>query len=243
MTQPPPPDKANGNPAEGGVTPHEGPTGLTYREQQRRRIVIAGLTTPALMTLPSRRAWSAACSKSKLKKLSGNLSAKKKVEANCDNIACKHTFWKDPSKWPMTPVMGAPGPGDSFESIFPAPFGYPSMYEDSPSIVQVLDGKGKIRKEDNQGNKTAYDPVESKLKKLNKAAAAALLNAYYLNNMNFIIGFWYPGTNMVINPSDVMNDYYSYLEPSLSSGDDSSIKAGKDLFEGWNDQPGGCPLK
>jgi len=75
-------------------TPEVGPLGRTRSEDQRRRLIVAGLSTPALMTLPSRRVWATKCSKSKL--MSGNLSAKKKAGGltyDCEPMGCGRSFW------------------------------------------------------------------------------------------------------------------------------------------------------
>lgn len=128
----PAPPEASGDSEK---TSEVGPLGRTRSEDQRRRLIVAGLSTPALMTLPSRRVWAVKCSKSKL--MSGNLSAKKKtgdLTYDCEPMGCGRSFWASNDG---ALFDGGVWMGESFSTWFPGDcFTNPSC----GSVVDASDG-------------------------------------------------------------------------------------------------------
>ena len=147
----------------------EGPTGRTRREEQRRRLIIAGASTPALMTLPSRRVWAAKCTKSKL--LSGNLSAKKAGDG-CGPLGCKATSWDDGN-----PVGAVDWTGLLFDESLTGDL----FFTKSVDMLMAVRGvsEDSINNYDERFGTGSKD-VLSELKGAAKEFAAAWLNANFI---------------------------------------------------------------
>ncbi len=161
--KPTPPDATEVN-----AEPKTGPLGRTRSEEQRRRLIITGLATPGLMTLPSRRVWASKCTKSKL--LSGNLSPTGK-KPDCPPMGCSTQDWKD-----MRAFDGGNWTGWSFNEKI-----HPSGYQVFPDDFTLLDA---LEKRAEPGENVPHPPPKlhdkGKLKDIAKEAAAAWLNWYYI---------------------------------------------------------------
>lgn len=218
--KPTPPDATEVN-----AEPKTGPLGRTRSEEQRRRLIITGLATPGLMTLPSRRVWASKCTKSKL--LSGNLSPGKK-KPDCGLLGCKTGDWKNPD---MHVIGGENWTGTSFNNALD-PGGM--VFSNSYTLLNALEKD--MKPGEWNGTKNLYHE-EGKLNDCAKEAAAAYLNSVYIS--------WPPPNdvfNFTLSATEISTLWGNAVTASLGN-DKTSLEVIKKQLKDANEKDTSCPFR